>query len=444
MKTLEDRIRAATTQTADEITPGSIPPLSLRGRGRSARRTRADCAVSVGRRGARWPRVLIPAAAAASVIAVVAASLALTSGLAGGRHAAASRGEGGHSGTNGARQIVSPASRAALASVPEFYIAMTPGYMGRNNRAQVRVSATGAILATVRAPAPYNTFSWVTGAADDRTFVLAAQEWTPIAPGNAGAAAEKRDDDTPTKFFVLHLSADGRADRLNALPIPVQPGSVWVDGIALSPDGSKLAVAVNSNGGSVPDINPSIAVYTMATGAKKQWVWLGGAVIGNNKPWGSPLSWTADGRTLAFQINPANSSIEVRLLNTGAPGGLMPSRLGVEWVHGGVVGSRGVVIRGSYPHPGNRLDSLNTLITPDGTKIVCVTAGTKAAPGVTEFSASTAQISGTSYPAATDVLWSDATGSTVIVSNASTVGVLAGGLFTTLPDSSDVGLMSAW
>ena len=31
MNTLEDRIRTAVTQTAEEIAPGSIPPLSLGG-----------------------------------------------------------------------------------------------------------------------------------------------------------------------------------------------------------------------------------------------------------------------------------------------------------------------------------------------------------------------------------------------------------------------------
>jgi hypothetical protein len=444
MNTLEDRIRAAATQTAEEIAPGSIPPLSLHRQGLSGRRTRAGRAVAVGRPGIRWPRVLIPAAAAASVIAVVAVSLALTSGLADGRHAAASRARGGRSGTSGAPQIVSAASRAALASVPGFYVAMTPGYMGRNNRAQVRASATGAILATVRAPAPYNTFSWVTAAADDRTFVLAAQEWTPIAPGNAGAAAEKRDDDTPTKFFVLHLSADGRADRLSALPIPVQPGSVWVDGIALSPDGSKLAVVVNSNSATDPDINPAIAVYTMATGAKKQWVWLGDAFIGNNKPFGSPLSWMADGRTLAFQISPANGITEVRLLDTDAPGGLMHSRLGVEWARGDVTGADGALITGgSDAHPANSLSGFNTLITPDGSKIVCVTRGTTVT-GATEFGTSAARAVSHSYPQAVDVLWTNASGSTLIVSDASSAGVLADGHFTPLPKASDVDVMSAW
>jgi hypothetical protein len=428
MNTLEDRIRAAVVQTAEEIAPGSIRPLSLNGQPGLGRRTRAGRAAQANPGSARWPRALIPVAAAASVIAVVAASLAVTGGT-------------GRSRPGKAPQIVSAASRAALASVPEFYVAMTPGFMGMNNRAQVRATATGTVLATVAAPAPYNTFSWVSAAADDRTFVLAAQEWTPIPPGSASGSAERRDDDTPTKFFVLHLSSDGRTVQLSALPIPVQPGRVWIDGIALSPDGSKLAVAVNQNGAA--EINPAIAVYTVATGARTQWVWPGDAVIGNQKPWGSPLSWTADGRTLAFQIVPANGTIEVRLLNTDAPGGTMASRLGVKWTDGGVTGANGVVIRGSRTRPANSLGSYNTLITPDGTKIVCVTGGTTS-NGVTEFDAATARVASDTYPQATDVLWTNASGSALIVSRASAVGVLAGGQFTPLPDTSNVGIMSAW
>jgi hypothetical protein len=447
MNTLEDRIRAAVVQTAEEIAPGSIRPLSLPGQVPLGHRTRADRAARAGRGSARWPPVLIPIAAAASVIAVVAASLAITGSLSGGRSAAARahavQPGTGRSQPGKAPQIISAASRAALASVPGFYVALTPGDMGMNNRAQVRATATGAVLATVAAPAPYNTFSWVSAAADDRTFVLAAQEWTPIPPGSAGGPIEKRDDDTPTKFFVLHLSSDGRTARLSVPPMPVQPGSVWIDGIALSPDGSKLAVVVNSTSAPVAG-NTGIAVYTVATGARKKWVWMGhGAVIGNQKPWGSPLSWTAGGRTLAFQIVPANGTIEVRLLDTDAPGGTMVSRLGVEWTDGGVTGANGVVIRGSRTSPANSLGSYNTLITPDGTKIVCLTTGTTV-NGVTEFDAATARVANDTYPQATDVLWTNASGSTLIVSNASTVGVLAGGAFTPLPDSSDVGIMSAW
>jgi hypothetical protein len=76
MNTLEARIRAAVRATAEEIARGSIPPLDLADRGR--RRYRGP--VGPVRSGGRWPRVLIPLAAAASVIAVVAISLAVTSG----------------------------------------------------------------------------------------------------------------------------------------------------------------------------------------------------------------------------------------------------------------------------------------------------------------------------------------------------------------------------
>jgi hypothetical protein len=64
MNTLEDRIRAAVVQTAEEIAPGSIRPLSLPDQVPSGRRTRAGRAPKAGRGSARWPRVLIPIAAA--------------------------------------------------------------------------------------------------------------------------------------------------------------------------------------------------------------------------------------------------------------------------------------------------------------------------------------------------------------------------------------------
>lgn len=394
-----------------------------------------------------WAAAMAPLAAATAVTAVVAASLAVTGGLSSGRPAssgaqASQPGSGrSHPGAHEAPQVLSAADRAALASVPQFYVALNPGAMGHNHRAQVRATATGTVLATVSAPAPYNTFSWVTAAADDRMFVLAAQEWTPIPPGDASSAIEQKDDVTPTKFFVLRLSPDGRTARLSALPIPLQPGSVWVDGIALSPDGSKLAVVVNPNNGD--EVNPAIALYTMATGAKKQWVWPGSAFIGNDKPWGSPLSWAADGRTLAFQLTPAGGVIEVRLLDTEAPGSLTESRLGVEWTRGGVTGAHGQVITGSDQNPANSLSSYNTLITPDGTKIVCLTGGPSAG-GVTEFESATARIASVTYPQGTEVLWTSASGSTLIVSNSATAGVLAGGHFTPLPGASDVDVMSAW
>jgi hypothetical protein len=83
-----------------------------------------------------------------------------------------------------------PAEReTATAAAPEFYVALElvgdgqccrPGLLyAPLTEAVVRVTATGAALATITVPRPYGTFTGVTAAADNRTFVLAAQELLP-------------------------------------------------------------------------------------------------------------------------------------------------------------------------------------------------------------------------------------------------------------------------
>lgn len=69
---------------------------------------------------------------------------------------------------------------------PEFYVALEligdgqccrPGLPSAPlTEAVVRVTATGTALATIPPPRPYGTFIGVTAAADNRTFVLAAQK----------------------------------------------------------------------------------------------------------------------------------------------------------------------------------------------------------------------------------------------------------------------------
>lgn len=71
MNTTEDRLRAATRQTAAEITPASVPPLSLPAAGPG--RERADTWPG-GRRPGR-ARLLAPLAAAAAVLALAAGSV---------------------------------------------------------------------------------------------------------------------------------------------------------------------------------------------------------------------------------------------------------------------------------------------------------------------------------------------------------------------------------
>jgi hypothetical protein len=441
MNTTEERLLAAIRETAAEIAPGSTRPFSLP---EPARRVpRPHLLLRGGRHRSGWRRAVAPAAAAASVIAVVAASLAIA----------------GTSGTHG--QVPgahTPAARAAaLASVPPYYVALT-GFAAEAQHAVVRATATGAVLATITAPGPYRTLIWVSGAADDRTFVLAAQRWWRITKGKGGLAAEQRDSDTRVRFFRLRLGPSGRVTQLTALPLPEKPQAAQLAGIALSPDGSKLAIALHGSGPANAQRDPKIGVITLATGAMRQWVWPGTGWVGNFKPMGEPLSWTADGRMLAFQ-KWTGSNVAVRLLDTTAPGAdLRSARLVARFFN-----RDGVFT----------ISPSNTIVTPDGTKVVVPLARNTLRPDameleIAELSSSTGkavrildpwQFKGLGAASWQDVLWTSSSGSTLIVQAppgtdpaghwitraiGPVAGVLAGGQFTPLPRAPQNLLDVAW
>jgi hypothetical protein len=365
---------------------------------------------------------MTPLAAAAAVAGIVIASLVLTSG--------------GHTQPGGGEGPASGAS--ALGSLPPYYVALSgpPGYP---QRTVVRATPTGRVLATVTPPRPYRGFTFVTGSADDRTFVLAAQRWWNIAPGTRGLAAEKRDGATPVVFFRLRFDPSSGTARLTALRFPKGLTSASLAGISVSPDGSKLALALHT---------AEIKVVTLATGSSQRWTWPGatlsdGTWVGNSKPDGEPLSWTADGRILAFQFWAESGGItQVRLLDTTPPGGsLRATRAAVTFVgHGKIkTGPTG-----------------NSIITPDGTRIATVASRTRGGPSeVAEFSVRTGQPAGFrpvgSAGTPWDVLWTDSSGSTLIVSALPTakatetvIGVLRGGRFTPLPEAPANAVNIAW
>ena len=413
MNTLEGKLTAALRETGQEITSESVPPLGLH-------QARRHPGIPPNPSRQRWSTRLAPLAAAAAVTAVVAASLVIAAmfhSRAGARWPGASQSHGAPSGRP-----------AVLREVPPYYVDLAGGPWSRS--AEVRATTTGAVLATIRPPAPFGAFTWVSGASDDRTFILAAQRFWAIAPGNRGAKAQERDGTTPTRFFKVSFTPSTGTARLTELAGPGKVDTSQLFGVALSPDGTKLAL----------DSGHSIQVISLATGAKREWLWPGGGWVGNFKPFGQVLSWTADGRKLAFQQwgGKFEETAHARILDTTAPGN---SLLSAKFVV-------------TFPHkPGVlTLDPGNTLITPDGTKIVAGTMTDAWKPpyatklGITEFSASTGKIERSldqfryhgpgGYQ---DVLWSDPSGATLIVSDprgkakAAVLGVLTGNRFTALP-----------
>jgi len=276
-----DEVRTATRAAAEVITPGDLPPLRLHGspvRRRAARRTQMT-----------W---FAPLAAAAAVVVLVVGSTTAGSWF----------------GRSGNAPASVPATAVSYAGVPAYYVAL-----GNPSLAVVRATATGKTLVRITTHVP---FVGVTGAADDRTFVIDAQRQVmePVVLW----------PDQPA-FYLLKLTASGAEASYKRLAIPALPKGFAVTGLALSPDGSKLAVAMDTdpnNGLGVLEIR----IYTLATGAVRTWS-MGnsgeagdsGGFTGSGTDGSESISWTTDARTLAFDWT-NRSVIGVRLLNTTAGG----------------------------------------------------------------------------------------------------------------------------
>src|SRR5215831_1572027 len=168
---IEDRLAAALRDTGEEISPDSVPPLRLRDGQRR---------VTLPRLPRRWMTGLAPLAAAAAVAVVVVASLPISSIFHG--HI---RSTGPVAAPRWNGSPIGP--RSALHKAPPYFVTLPPQALVYARTATVRSTVTGRVLATVSPPRPYKVFTWVSGSADNRTFVLAAQRWWNITSGQAGA-----------------------------------------------------------------------------------------------------------------------------------------------------------------------------------------------------------------------------------------------------------------
>jgi hypothetical protein len=410
-----DQVRAATRSAAAVITKDTVPPLRLDEspggrRPRPGHRTR--------------PAWVAPLAAAAAIIIVAGGAVTARSLLA---KSPAPRPSAPAAPAHGA-----PAG--SYAGVPPYYVAVA-----NSSLTVVRRTWTGATLARITARTPV---VGVAGAADGRTFVLDEQRSTGSSGTWVGRPA----------FYLLRLTASGAEESLTRLAVPAIPSGTVVSGLALSPDGSKLAVDVDSGGFPTARFM-EIMTYTLATGAFRSWTTSGVTnadasygFTGSGVDGAQSISWTADSRTLAFGVR-NQAGVGVRLLDTAAGGTdlMADSRLAVTVRNfGDLVGS----LRNAAPPYYFVSCTTDAMISMDGSAIVCgysTTIRKTTTMGFARYSTRTGKMNHVAglvhfrgkAPLGISLYWVNSTGKIAIgtseTSGGGRVGVMNGNTFTPLP-----------
>jgi hypothetical protein len=286
----EDLIRSTTRAVASTVR--DVPPLHLDPAGDELQgpahglplTRRPHASVWPG----RWRAWLGPVIA---VVAVIAVALALVIVK--------------HTPNDSAPPPITHKTAALPDGVPRYYVAWMQAdrpYLVVGN------TATGARIAEVMSPSGVSLESVFGGAADDRTFIVTGDRPHGVTAG--------------TQWYQLRLTPGGKTPaRLTPLPVPVRQAPA---GVAISPDGRKLAVAL-------PGTPAVLRVYSMATGALlRTWSAPAGRIMAIKAPLGSwqftamVLRWSPDSRTLAFTWN----ATEIRELDASATDGNLLARSG--------------------------------------------------------------------------------------------------------------------
>jgi hypothetical protein len=361
MDSISEQARAAMQAIAGTVT--DAPPLRLTPSTPPARRRRdegwlgkpADPSRNGRLDRARW---LVPLAAGVAVIAIAA-------GL-----AVAHRGMGAPTAPT---QV--PISAAGL---PAYYVALShPPDAATPNVAIVGDALTGQVLTRVSPPKNGTTFAGVAGAADDRTFVLETQPFPQPFPqplpaeGPAdpwitgdGYTAAAGAYTLPRTWYLLRI-LQSHAVVLTPLTVPLTPAGQEVTALALSPDGSKLALAILPHPFAkgylgVDGTLQLLRVYSVATGAVlRTWSTTKASIDSYDytPDSGTTMSWLPDGNHLAVFVNSDSPGLHV--LDIRSPGGDLATA-GARLTRGD--------ISNCTPNP---TYSSPMLLTPDGTTLVC-------------------------------------------------------------------------
>jgi hypothetical protein len=180
---------------------------------------------------------------------------------------------------------VPASSPSAAASIPRYYVALAQtGSTSAQLKAVVGDDRTGRTVAVLN-PSSSQNFYGVTGAADDRTFVVMNYTGTT----------------KQTTWYLLRLTP-GAAHPTQLTKLPIKPLVAHVDGLALSPDGRELAVMWRTATTQTNAVT-YLAVYSMSSGAVLHtWITKGDNInaIGGGAN-GEALAWVDGDRSIDFR-----------------------------------------------------------------------------------------------------------------------------------------------
>lgn len=255
MTRTEERLAAALRETAHTVREDSLSPL----------------AVSPARRG-RWARRLAPVAAAAAVALIAVLALVLPGG------------------------VHKPVGGPPPGSLPPYYVVLGP-----DGVILVLSTSTRSIVGHVPSPGSRWLPAGVVAAGDGR--FVAEYLRTPL-----GAVVGGTRNQSQTRLYSFRLAADGHATGLSLVHggvltgfVPDQAGGSFGSALAVSPDGSRVALAVDPAPPCPPGPNScpvEIVVINMRTGQHERWE--GGLNRSGIAPGITGISWASANGPLDF------------------------------------------------------------------------------------------------------------------------------------------------
>jgi hypothetical protein len=304
VSTLEDRLREAFRADAETVRPETIPGPPERPMRRA-----------LGRPRLRRPRLLIPLAAAAAVVAI-GVGLSLATPLFHGPGRTSVTGPFSPLPTVGSQPTIpaGPVPTPALAAqasrgvpssapapgVPRFYVTVYIPPVGGVDYIVVRDTATGKVTGRINPPGSA-VFAGLAATAGDRTFITAID-------GGTGCS--------PVQLYQFRLNGLGVPGPLEPLHIAV-PGSVpqGEGDLAITPDGRTIAYESGVCGTLGEG---EVGVISLATGHARVWA------VRTANPISSQiraLSLSANGSLLGYSTFDGTS-----VLRTSAPAGSLFAR----------------------------------------------------------------------------------------------------------------------